>query len=547
MSHCQSPAPMLQPHRFAVLRRSFRLPPSAFARRRGLSLVEMLVALAVTLVMMAAVVNLFANLSGSIRNRRAMIEAGAQLRQVRTRMQLDLAGATCQGRTWVQPAENQGYIEYIEGRRTDMDPSRLLDGVIDTTSSPKNLELDYATSLVPSGGDPTMDFTVTTPPLSTRKPEPGDVTNGRALGDWDDILALTVRSESEPFTAQVDGATVASPLAEVIWYAGENDQDDPTTPQDETLVGGSRTEPGMRRVYRRVYLIAPWLGPWTGNRPPNVSVRFEPGNNRWVANTLADLSKREYRSGREPGSPFPHPLADTNSDSEYLVLSDALAFDVRLFDAGAPLFQTAGGATLQPGDIAWAPTAAAAITAGTPPTGFGAYVDLGWARPRGGTNLLWPLGGPQPATVEAPLRGMTELRTMFNTLRIPSPIFHVPHEPGWHPRNRMVAVGFPAVYDTWSFHYENDGINHDQFVGDVVTDQGANGMDDPVMYDSPLEQDSLAGSGGTSQLYGVDDIGERETAPPYDVPLSGLQVRFRIYEMDARQIREASVTQSFGQ
>ncbi len=38
---------------------------------RALTLIEMLVALAVTLVMMAAVVNLFANMSGSIRNRRA--------------------------------------------------------------------------------------------------------------------------------------------------------------------------------------------------------------------------------------------------------------------------------------------------------------------------------------------------------------------------------------------------------------------------------------------------------------------------------------------
>src|SRR5262245_17454281 len=67
---------------------------------RGLTLIEMLVALAVTLVMMAAVVNLFANMSASIRNRRAAIETGSQLRQVRNRLAMDLSGATCRGSTW---------------------------------------------------------------------------------------------------------------------------------------------------------------------------------------------------------------------------------------------------------------------------------------------------------------------------------------------------------------------------------------------------------------------------------------------------------------
>jgi hypothetical protein len=57
-------------------------------------------------------------------------------------------------------------------------------------------------------------------------------------------------------------------------------------------------------------------------------------------------------------------------------------------------------------------------------------------------------------------------------------------------------------------------------------DQGTNGLDDDNML-------------------GVDDMGERETSPPYDVPLRGLQVKFRVYERDARQIRETSVTHSF--
>ena len=107
----------------------------------------MLVALAVTLVMMAAVVNLFANISASIRNRRAVIELGGQLRQARQRLALDLAGATCPARTWQRPGEDRGYIEIIEGPWSDMNPSSLLDGTNDP--SVDNFELDYTTSLVP--------------------------------------------------------------------------------------------------------------------------------------------------------------------------------------------------------------------------------------------------------------------------------------------------------------------------------------------------------------------------------------------------------------
>ena len=51
--------------------------------RRGLTLVEMLIAMAITLLMMAGVVNLFANMSAGVRDRRAMI--GQQAHRVRTR------------------------------------------------------------------------------------------------------------------------------------------------------------------------------------------------------------------------------------------------------------------------------------------------------------------------------------------------------------------------------------------------------------------------------------------------------------------------------
>ena len=91
----------------------------------GLTLVEMLVAMAITLVMMAAVVNLFANVGASVRNRRATIEMGGQLRLVRLRLHNDLVGATCPTLTWQRPGDDNGYLEIVEGQWSDKNPSGL--------------------------------------------------------------------------------------------------------------------------------------------------------------------------------------------------------------------------------------------------------------------------------------------------------------------------------------------------------------------------------------------------------------------------------------
>ncbi len=192
---------------------------------RGFTLVEMLVAMAITLVMMGAVVTLFANISNSVRNRRATIEMSGQLRHVRNVLQQDLRGATCPGVTWQRPESNHGYIEIIEGQYREGYASNLIDADPSTGTnwppSPANPEIDHKTSILPSSNlafkDPTW------------------ATDGGGLGDYDDILMLTVRNEHEPFvgkgpdgldsTAGFSGWTyksIQSPLAEVVWFAMEN-------------------------------------------------------------------------------------------------------------------------------------------------------------------------------------------------------------------------------------------------------------------------------------------------------------------------------------
>ena len=189
-----------------------RIRHSSFViARRALTLVEMLIGMAITLLMMAAIVNLFANISSGVKIRRATMEMSGQLRTVRATLFSDLAGATCRALPWQRPDEDPGYLEIVEGGRSDRQPTLLA--------------LDPATSQVPGSQ--------VTPKVQ--------MTDGMGLGDYDDILALTVRSELSPFKGHYVNAagvpeTIESQLAEVIWYSVENPAD------------GALGEPGMRTV-----------------------------------------------------------------------------------------------------------------------------------------------------------------------------------------------------------------------------------------------------------------------------------------------------------
>jgi type II secretory pathway pseudopilin PulG len=598
---------------------------------RGITLVEMLIAMAITLVMIGAVVTIFANVTGSVQKRRATIEMSGQLRHARNVLQRDLAGATCPAMTWQRPESNHGYLEIIEGPLSDANPTALIqdrnsDGDFEDANESG---IDPAVSLLPRNNlfeDLDTNGSISDFEREDHMQHADSLVPG-GLGDADDILMLTVRNEQEPFVGRVPdptnpqaNLTIQSPLAEVVWFAVEN-------PPNTGAAGGFFGEPGLRTIYRRVLLIAPWAPPYQDGQPgvirvlPNsvnrnqvpralaaliafqeeydLSVRlaWDPLPGRWkiVANTLSDLTRRENRyehhnyrvdqqdrkfpfavisagmehpntqvqfqpsssdSGAAAGSgaaataelnsvssnfngevfnlnnfvnayrvdnsggayasrPFCYleggspatARAILNDDGgvvhvvrglaplwgkrrgEDVMLTDALAFDLRLFDPGAPLFLEPSTETvLAPSDIGWAPAAANMM----PLVGQGAYVDAGY-----GLNVV--VSGPTPV----------------------APWFA---EPRWTPDRvgNPLAPGY-SLYDTWSFHYEHNGWNE---AGDNLVDEGTNGFDDDLAY-------------------GVDDVDERETMAPYDRPLRAMQVKLRIFELDTQQIREVTVGQHF--
>ncbi|MCI0333764.1 MAG: type II secretion system GspH family protein [Planctomycetes bacterium] len=669
---------------------------------RAFTLVEMLVAMAITLVMMAAVVTLFANVSNSVRNRRATIEMTNQLRQVRNVLQQDLQGATSPGITWQRPDSNHGYIELIEGPSNDQDPTPLVrDADRDGVLEPSEIQLDPALSPIPrnnigvDGADGTApDGKISTQELEAHYQDPRSLVPG-ALGDYDDILMLTVRNEHEPFVGRAptdvrddtsaiefnvsdsipgwDYDTIESPLAEVVWFCVEN----PPGGQNPNKFFG---EPGMRTIYRRALLIAPWVNPYSlldasGRERPfdgfkaepglvrllpssvgmnavedaiaaiiafqdqyDLSVRLEWDHNieRWkiMANTLADLTKRENRFGHFgflPSNPsqriYPYPIvsigrgysgnggvtfvtdpevggsnnarweavlaatggavisyalqnannlgagydvrpfayvddepngvpataqAMLNDEGQVVrvvhgpvplwgarrgqdvMMTGVLGFDMRVYDPGAPLYGrrdvpndiNSPLTVLQPSDPGWKLAYNSPVGSVQPNfefVGQGAYIDMGYAfnatLPTLATGTSWTL----PWFAEA--------RSLID-------IYYDSRPPGVGKVPSQLAPGY-SVYDTWSFHYENNGVNED---GDGAIDEAVNGFDDiDPRVNAPV--DSV--DAGDAAINGPDDVGERETVPPYDKPLRGVQVLIRTYEPDSRAIRQVRVNQHF--
>lgn len=552
-------------------------------RRRGFTLAEVLIATALSLLLMAAVVRLFAAVTSSVSDARAATDITQRLQSAQTQLQSDLRYATARGVPPLRPEDQEGYLEIIEG------PGPF----VITGFGTRPIKIDEGAILDAS------------------------------VGDMDDILMMTVRSFGEPFYGRWrDPVTntvtiIQSQDAEIAWF-----------------VRGTK-------LHRRVRLITPGramvnagltaaadynavIGPGFA-RENDSSVRLDYtygdrrlGQSAWnvfTANSLGDLTKRENRFGHDPyvfpydarfwgpaglpthgdtshvgqnpGLPvvpeaapwtqpmpwgfagddplgnaqpptyFPYPLAvdywlspyvardltgavvgspiidsnfgalleyraggpinnnraatgrmylnadATTADaaggrySEDVVLSDVIGFDIKVWDSSAPVFiDTTSPLTplILPGDPGYIPAFNLWVSNGELASDatlarFGAYVDLFYTR-SASTAPSFPSQFAGPGLAKSGL---------------------------------SAGAGQAAVYDTWSTHYEQDGV--DQFT-DNVLDLAYDGIDN-------------------DNANGVDDLNERETLPPYPAALRSIQIKIRVYEPDSQQIREVTVAHDF--
>jgi type II secretory pathway component PulJ len=475
------------------------LRPSASARA-AFTLVEVLVAAAIALLLMAGIVTLFASVSEAISRGRAMMETADRLRAATLRLQRDLKHVTADLVPPLDPRQDMGYFEIVEGPG----PHRITGAGMQPVNS--------------DGGGST-DTTV---------------------GDVDDVLMFTTRSYGEPFIGRWGNQAHQSQVAEVAWFVRGT-----TLYRRLLLVVPGRTVPTMAGFYGEY----------------DVSVRQEGGRSetragwgpaRLTTNSLGDLTNRQNRFAHQPyawphdvrfwgqlglptlrecshpawplplnnvdpeevvlpaGAPpqpvptadllvQPHPWPEVDVETgtlvdysgprmaEDMILTNVLSFDVKVFDPEAPVFDT-GATVVSPGDPGYRAAFTAWRQGGPGPVSTGAYVDLFYLRGMNRSGFASAFSGPG--------RGILGL---------------------------LALAGDAAVYDTWSTHYEADGVDQGRIDG---PDEGTDGLDND-------------GQGG------VDDAGEQEAPPPYSAPLRAVQVKIRVYEPHSRQIREVTVVQDF--
>jgi prepilin-type N-terminal cleavage/methylation domain-containing protein len=206
---------------------------SRSASTAGFTLIELLVATALSLLLLGVVITMFGQVSESIVESRAMLEAADRLRLAEQRLHQDLINATAIVNPPGKPDNNRGYLEIIEGG---------------TTIS----SLAHNTNVSPSVSDGTV-------------------------GEVGDILMFTTRSGNRPFVGKFASTTTTqSNVAEVAWFVRGH-----TLHRRMLLVApsaslASASSTGFYRDY-------------------DISARWDSTASKMVPNTLADLTRRECR------------------------------------------------------------------------------------------------------------------------------------------------------------------------------------------------------------------------------------------------------------
>lgn len=621
--------------------------------RSAFTLLEVLIALTITLILMGLVMEMFARVSAGINNSRANMDLNDQLRHAKNRLILDLRGVTAPTVPPLDPNMHLGYFEYVEGPR-----------VANSQYAPNSVGGDIGEQL---GGN-----------WFTGRGSATNITVNSVIGDNDDILMFTTCSYDDKFVGR-GGVKNGVPLAlksrhaEVAWFLRRRTQAE--VPSIRNVNGNSDLRPEVYTLHRRQYIVLPngppylkyvpsllrWTTDWGDMEHSNMDFSLRPlGGNydhtsfpRNLAtgknaidpmpqrNSLGDLTRRENRSLHQPflwpyqmvyvapqfnggvnnhgtfnpassmlgsdplaaatdplrayafnvpinanslptlaeqshGSfPLPHlekilssgtgnyglknvftptpppgfvggqALPQGSRVGADIILTNVIGFDVKAWDPGAPVFRAESSSAnpnnagvLVPGDGGYVRAIdlfnASSTNADRQPVAFGAFADLNYM----GIEAAASTAVSKYRAYQEPVSGSAALQRMeagspFNgRCRVPRAQFA---HPGSGPLSGLPTHGLarPAVWDTWSTHYEYDGVDNDF---DGVIDEFSNGVDDNLngLVDEP-----------ESTVSGNFSIGEQEAPPPYRSPLRGIKVTIRVMEPDSKEVREVTVVHEF--
>jgi len=542
---------------------------------------------------MGIVVTIFGLLGDNVSKSRAAMEMSEQLRGVKQRLQADLAGLTATTLPPLRPERDGGYLEIIEGPvgRIEGTGMNAVIRQVDTVDVPDENNVsgndtcvgdndDFFMFTTRSRGEPFVGrfggATIQSPVAEIAWFLRGTTLYRRVLLVKPSVTPQLPAAGATQFYANYDVSVRAAggifdlaPNAGTLRFVANSLGDltkrenrfahvpQCTTigsprygwPHDVRIWGCANNEYGQLRLptlqecSHSGWTLPAALGSlnkWSGlnclNLRPNTQFSAWKEPNPWAEVDPATGILTDF-----PGN------APNVRIGEDVILTNVLQFDVKVWDPLAPVFTVdptqdsasnnwlvapnvaAGTMVIMPGDPGYATALATWMSVASPLENLvtrGAYVDLNyaWSAASSNTfhNISWFSG------------------------------------PG-DPRSGLAAkTNYPAaVYDTWSTHYEHDGIDQD---GDGRVDEFTDGFDGDTatisdgIVDNPGElfTDSNGDGGHGSGEPWVDvngngtyDPGEQEAPPPYAHPLRGIQIKIRTFEPDSRQIREVTIVQDF--
>jgi type II secretory pathway pseudopilin PulG len=571
---------------------SVRVRSSGCRTQGGFTLLEVMIATAVTLLMMLGLAQMFKVLGDSMNQGRAGLELNNRLRSVMHRIRTDLDNVTAVPRPPIPVGAGQGYMKIYDG--------------------------------------PMTDYTFASDPLRNR------------YGDLDDIFMATVKAKDTWFTGKVPAfiverrapevsnianelsstVTIASEFAEIVLFV---------QPFDSNGDGGIDTY----RLHYRTLLIRPDFNDAIAGRlagdfrtaafntlvttelkvsPPasstatsaeldlfafhqicDLSVR-RVGSTHVAANTIEDLANPANRfahitipiadgvasmpvlSLSRNLFPFQVPITPPLNDSlpraagagfldssfilsgdrtgEDILATDVLAFDIRCYDSSAPIVRFKPDSssddeeiTLRPGDPGFAniriPNNVTFPINNT--IAYGEFVDLNWAAKRNFQNRI--LQPNQPDSKDhffhiSELSGTKGVDSSGNPLPTDSL-----YRSGLVKGNPNGFQIYQPSYDTFTDYYEQDGVLQAELSGNrglvtLLTTPAPSNLRDLDQWRASAIDAGRDGIDNTGSA-GIDDASELESSPPFPVNLRGVQISVRLEDRASKQFKQMSTIKEF--
>ena len=588
----------------------------AGAPRAGFTLLELIIATTLTLLLIGMVVQAFAFVSDGVFNSRANMDLSDQLRNAKHRLIMDLRGTTAPTIPPLDPSADYGYFEYAEGANVANTVGGDTGTIVNSTNLTKNTvmgDLDDILMFTTASYDEGFIGKAGSLAGKTRYAEVAwflrqatginGVTGGSInLGYYNLHRRIWLVNPNSLWSSSYAGAdqsmrqelglyeSQASPLA-INGIKTVSPQVNANSLGDLTMRERRSIHQPYVWPYDMMYVVGNTVihrpSAWPGAAPVLSLPTLNNQSHGNFPNPVAEKSSSTPGGGTKlnqswritttvgdaESSPSPYltfNLAGGGREPEDIILSNVVSFDVKAWDPGAPVFRatpttapnTDPNATvvglIVPGDGGYGGDGVSPRPLGAlqkfissptayPPVGFGAYADL---------NYMW-LNNAGPVVNQARRiayeKALAKIeKSGANQPKLPRAAFGfgTPNNPlsGYSP----VGVQYPAVYDTWSRHYEYDGVDND---GDGRIDEGTDGIDNNG--NGFIDEENVDGvdptTGAQNGVPGVDlnadgiddDIGEREAPPPFAAPLRGIKITIRVMEQDSRQVREVTILHEF--